>query len=342
MRKNKWMVLLLTGAMAIAPAANVFAEDASYDVSGCDPVEIVFATANASANIESVYAQRFMELVGEYSNDQITFSYTDGGVMGSQLELVEGTMYGSYDMTCTAIDNLQSWVPEVSVSSMPNLIDSYEMGVKVFDGEYGTEIAAKIKEETGIEILNYEFCGFRNVCSKDPITNLDEAKGVLIRVPEVDTYIAFAELTGFSPVTMSWSEAYTSMNSGIINAVEVPLQNIYEQGFYDLGTNILMTRHIFNTNSIMMNAGLLDSLPEVYQQIIRDAAKQAAEEERVACEDNEKNYLTQLEETGCTINEWDEASYNTLQESFSAYWTETASNISDLAGEYLNMIQSCK
>lgn len=77
------MALLLTGAMTIAPATNVFAEDASYDVSGCDPVEIVFATANASANIESVYANRFMELVKEYSNDQITFDYTDGGVMGT-------------------------------------------------------------------------------------------------------------------------------------------------------------------------------------------------------------------------------------------------------------------
>lgn len=321
-----------------APAA----AEGKYDVTGLENVTIVFATANAAANIESIYANRFMELVKEYSNDQITFDYTEGGVMGTQLELVEGTMYGTYNMTCTAIDNFQSWVPEVSVSSMPNLIDSYEMAEKVFDGDYGTQIAEKIKNDTGIEILNYEWCGFRNVCSKKEIQTVDDAKGVLIRVPEVDTYIAFADLTGFSGVTMSWSEAYTAMNSGIIEAVEVPLQNIYEQGFYDLGTNILMTRHIFNTNSIMINADFLAGLPEVYQQIIRDAAKEAMIEEREACQANEQDYLTKLQEKGCAIHEWDADSYAQLQEVFTAYWQEKATGINDQAVSYLNTILSCK
>lgn len=321
-----------------APAA----AEGKYDVTGLENVTIVFATANAAANIESIYANRFMELGKDYSNGQIAFDYTEGGVMGTQLELVEGTMYGTYNMTCTAIDNFQSWVPEVSVSSMPNLIDSYEMAEKVFDGDYGTQIAEKIKNDTGIEILNYEWCGFRNVCSKKEIKTVDDAKGVLIRVPEVDTYIAFADLTGFSGVTMSWSEAYTAMNSGIIEAVEVPLQNIYEQGFYDLGTNILMTRHIFNTNSIMINADFLAGLPEVYQQIIRDAAKDATLEEREACQVNEQDYLTKLQEKGCTINEWDSDSYAQLQEIFTSYWQEKATGINDQAVSYLDTILSCK
>ena len=321
-----------------APAA----AEGKYDVTGLENVTIVFATANAAANIESIYANRFMELVKDYSNGQIAFDYTVGGVMGTQLELVEGTMYGTYNMTCTAIDNFQSWVPEVSVSSMPNLIDSYEMAEKVFDGDYGTQIAEKIKNDTGIEILNYEWCGFRNVCSKKEIKTVADAKGVLIRVPEVDTYIAFADLTGFSGVTMSWSEAYTAMNSGIIEAVEVPLQNIYEQGFYDLGTNILMTRHICNTNSIMINADFLAGLPEVYQQIIRDAAKDATLEEREACQVNEQDYLTKLQEKGCTINEWDSDSYAQLQEIFTSYWQEKATGINDQAVSYLDTILSCK
>ena len=338
----KKLIAMLVTAVMLLTMASCFAEAPTYDVSGEKPITVVFATANATANIESVYANRFMELVQEYSNGQISFDYTEGGVMGTQIELVEGTMYGSYDMTCTAIDNLQTWVPEVTVSSMSTLIDSYEMAEKVFDGEYGATISQMIRDQADIEVLNYMWCGYRNVCSKKEITTLEDAKNVLLRVPEVKTYIDFAKLTGFSGVTMSWNEAYTSMNSGIIEAVEVPLQNIYEQGFYDLGSYVLMTRHIFNTNSIMASAAFMDGLPEVYQQIIRDAAKQAALEERVACQENEQNYISQLQEKGVTINEWDEASYNQLMETFTAYWQETAQEINDTAVEYLNLILACK
>lgn len=313
-------------ALALCMLTSAFAcAEATYDVADCDPVTIVFATANASANIESIYAEKFIDKVEELSQGKITFDYTDGGVLGTQLELIEGTMYGVYDMTCTSVDNLQNWIPEVAVASLPCLFDSYEHATRVFDGEFGEKIAAMSREEMGIDVLNYEFCGFRNICSKKEIKTLDDCKGVLIRVPEVQTYITMMDLMGFSYVTMSWSEAYTAMNSGIIEAVEVPLQNIFEQGFYDLGKNIMMSRHIFNTNSIMVNSSFLDGLPEVYQQILRDAAKEITDEERVACEEKEAGYLVSLEEQGCAIHEWDQASYDQLQETFAAYWNEAAS-----------------
>lgn len=316
-------------------------EEASTGLDELEPVTIVFATPNATANIESVYAEKFIELVEKNSDGKITFDYTDGGILGSQLELVEGTMNGVYNMTCTSIDNLQSWIPEISVASLPCLFDNYEHCVRVFDGEFGAKVQELAKKEN-IEILNYEFCGFRNICSEKSITTLEECEGVLIRTPEVDTYIAMADTLGFSYVTMSWSEAYTSMNSGIIEAVEVPLQNIYEQGFYDLGQNVLMSRHIFNTNSIMVNADFMNGLPEAYQQIIRDAAKEIETEERATCEKNENDYITKLEEKGCTINEWEEASFVEIQERFTSYWTEKADSVGGEVGEMLQMIIDSK
>ena len=98
----------------------------------------------------------------------------------------------------------------------------------ILDGEVGQWYNALVAEKSNLEILNYFYCGFRYVCSEKEIDSLDDCKGVLIRSPEIDTYTDLLSLMGFSYVTMSFSEAYTSMDTGIINAVEVPLQNIYE------------------------------------------------------------------------------------------------------------------
>ena len=339
--EDKKMRKILALLLAFCMVLSLGLMSASAD-NAIEPIKINFATANASANIESVFAERFIELCGELSNGAITFDYTDGGILGTQLELVEGTMYHVYDMTCTSVDNLQSWIPAISVASYPCLIDSYETGEKVFDGEFGETIKQMSHEQVGIDLLNFEWCGFRNICSEKEIKNLADAKNVLIRVPEVQTYIDLVTLMGFSPVTMSWSEAYTSMNSGIINAVEVPLQNIYEQGFYDLGKYVLMSRHIFNTNTIMANSDFMANLPEATRAIIEEAIKQATEEERIECQAREQRYIDSLKEVGVTINEWDEDSYNELQAKFANYWETSASAIGDQAIEFLNMIKAAK
>ena len=332
-------ILAFTLALCMVLSFGIISASADNEI---EPIKINFATPNASANIESVFAERFIELCGELSNGAITFEYTDGGILGTQLELVEGTMYHVYDMTCTSVDNLQSWIPAIAVASYPCLIDSYETGEKVFDGEFGKTIQQLAHDEIGLDLLNFEWCGFRNICSKKEIKSLADAKNVLIRVPEVQTYIDLVTLIGFSPVTMSWSEAYTSMNSGIIDAVEVPLQNIYEQGFYDLGKYVLMSRHIFNTNTIMANSEFMASLPEATRAIIEEAIKQATEEERIECQAREQKYIESLKEVGVTINEWEADSYSELQGKFSEYWETGASAIGDQAIDFLNLIKAAK
>ena len=73
-----------------APAA----AEGKYDVTGLENVTIVFATANAAANIESIYANRFMELVKDYSkknnHDQFVRAWKElGRYSGSVKHYVE-------------------------------------------------------------------------------------------------------------------------------------------------------------------------------------------------------------------------------------------------------------
>ena len=88
-----------------------------------------------------------------------------------------------------------------------------------------------------------------------------------------------------------------------------------------------MSNHIFNTISLHINADFMNSLPEAYQQIIRDAAVEIEAEERAQCIADEEGYIQKLEEAGCAINEWDEASYAELQERFIGYWSEVAAEV---------------
>ena len=166
---------------------------------------------------------------------------------------------------------------------------------------------------------------------------------MLIRSPEIDTYTDLLSLMGFSYVTMGFSEAYTSMDTGIINAVEVPLQNIYEGGFHRLGKYICGTRHLLSVNCIVANEEFMASLPEEYREIMMTALEEVTAEERVQCEANEQDYIEKLEAEGAVFTEFDEASKAEIVEIFGQYWTEKIEALGNPeAVEMLNKIIEMK
>ena len=342
------MVLALAacGQKSVVETAQPTAEassDVADPLAALDPVEIVFAIPNGATNIETVYAEQWMELVTERSEGKITFDYTNAGALGSYAELLEGVQNGVYNLTITEPSYVQTYVPESVVFSLPMIYGSYDEATEILDGEVGQTYNALVEEESNLKLLNYFYCGFRYVCSQEPIESLADCKGVLIRSPQIDTYTDLLGLMGFSYVTMAFSEAYTAMQTGVIEAVEVPLQNIYEAGFYDLGKYVCATRHLLSVNCITANGDFWAGLPAEYVEIMETALAEVTADERAQCAVNEENYVTKLEAEGVTFTDFDDASKAELLQIFSDYWTEKVGALnSDTATQMLNDILAIK
>ena len=101
------------------------------------------------------------------------------------------------------------------------LYGSYEEAGWILDGEVG-QWYGELCRNAGIEVLNYFYCGFRYIISENEITSLDTAKNVIIRSPNIQTYLDTLQMLGFKCETMAFSEAYTAMETGVISAVECP------------------------------------------------------------------------------------------------------------------------
>ena len=153
MKKSLALLLALIMVFALATTAVANADD--DPLAGLDPIEIVFATPNADANIESEYAQKWIAAVEEASGGKITFDYTNSGALGTYDELLQGTINGIYDMTITEPSYIATYVPESAVLSLPMLFSSYDEADWVFDGDVGTWYNGLCKA-AGMEILNLD------------------------------------------------------------------------------------------------------------------------------------------------------------------------------------------
>lgn len=326
-----------TPAPAASGAAPSNEAPAATGIDALDPVTIVFATPNANANIESEYAQKWIAAVEEKTGGKVTFDYTDSGALGNYEELLEGTVNGIYDLTITEPSYIQTYVPESSLLSLPMLYSSYEEVDWILDGEVGQWFNDKCRA-AGIEVLNYFYCGFRYIISEDEITSLDTAKNVIIRSPNIQTYLDTLQMLGFKCETMAFSEAYTAMETGVISAVECPLQNLYSTGYYQLCPYLLGSRHMFSANSIVANEAFWANLAPEYKEIMLETLAEITTEERTECAARENQFLADFAEKGTTFNEFDDASKAAIVEMFSEYWTEQVAALGDEAVSMLNLI----
>ncbi|MFB0919415.1 MAG: TRAP transporter substrate-binding protein [Oscillospiraceae bacterium] len=308
------------GSSTASPSPSADAAASPAASAEITPIKIVFAIPNGATNIETKYAEKWMDLVKERSNGAITFDYTNSGALGSYAELLEGVQNQVYDMTMTDPSYVQTYVPESVLMSLPMEFDSYDKADQVYDGDVGKWYTDLVASKTNLKIMNYFYCGFRYICSEKPITSLADCKDVLIRSPQIDVYTDLLSLMGFKYVTMSWSEAYTSMQTGVINAVEVPLQNIYEAGFFDLAKNICTSRHLLSVNCIVAGQEFWNKLPAADQDILTQALQEVTEDERTQCATNEQDYVTKLKDKGCTFTDFDAASKEQLATDFQKYW----------------------
>ncbi len=333
MKKSIALLLALIMVFALATSAVAYADDDPF--ADLDPIVIEFATPNADANIESEYSQKWVNKVEEVTNGKITFNYTPGGALGTYEELLEATINGTYDMTINEPSNLIMYVPESALLNLPMLYSSYDECTWVFDGEVGDWWADLVRENAGLEVLNYYYCGFRYVISKDEIKTLDDCNGMIIRSPGASNYLDTLTMLGFKCETMAFSEAYTAMETGVIEAVECPLQNLYSQGYYNLCNYLLGTRHIFSENCIFANAEFWAGLPEAYQEVLKSTLDEITAEERTECDAREQQFLKDFAEKGVTFNEFDEASMAKVVEMFTEYWT---ANLTENAPDALDML----
>src|SRR5690606_29975390 len=79
---------------------------------------------------------------------------------------------------------------------------------------------------------------------------------------------------GASAIALPFGELYTSLQTGVVDGEENPLDTIRAMKFYEVQKYLVVSNHGAMEDVILFNPTFWDSLPEEYQTIIVDAFKE--------------------------------------------------------------------
>lgn len=248
------------------------------------------------------YAQNFAQLVSNKSNGQAEVQIFPSGQLGAEGDAVKGVQLGTLQMTVGGDSFLTDYVNELGTESLPFIFDGWAHGKRAMEGPLGAELGKRLVEKSNVRALSWPTLGFRHMFFGDAhVTKIAGMKGLKMRAPQVDLFVRMFELVGAKPVTITFSEVYTALQTGVVAGVEVPAQTMLDAKLAEITKFGLLTGHIFNSFTHMVNKTFFDSLPKNIQTALLDAAAEATKALNLVAEQDEGTAVASLKQKGMTI-----------------------------------------
>jgi tripartite ATP-independent transporter DctP family solute receptor len=228
--------------------------------------------------------------------------------LGKEMDLIAGMQLGTADMTITG-ESLQNWAPMAALLAVPYAYTSLEQMDEVAGGEIGDQIEAQIVERARIRPIAYFARGPRNLTSNREVKSPDDLNGLKLRVPNVPLFVDTWSALGASPTPMAFSEVFTSLQNGTIDAQENPLALIDSANFAEVQDFVNLTEHVRSWIYLAISEATWQQLSDADKEAVMEAAKRAQDFERELFLADEQRLVDTLKEKGMTFVEVDTAAF---------------------------------
>ncbi len=263
------------------------------------------------ANEENIWhkaAVKFGEELSTLTKGRIEVEVFPNESLGKEIDLINGMQLGTADMTISG-ESLQNWAPKAALLAVPYAYKSLEHMDEVAGGTIGDDIKAEIIEKARVRPIAYFARGPRNLTSKRPIKSPDDLDNLKLRVPNVPLFVDVWKTLGAQPTPMAFSEVFTSLQNGTIDAQENPLALIKSANFNEVQGYVNKTEHVRSWIYLVISEITWGKLSDSDKEAVMQAAATAQAYERELFLADETKLVDELKGKGMEFVEVDGAAF---------------------------------
>lgn len=239
----------------------------------------------------------FGELLSERSGGRIKLQVYPSEQLAKELEALRLIRAGVIDMTISA-SSLTNFAEIITFSDMPFLLRDTLAMHKLINSPIGKRIEREMIEKIGIRPVGYFQRGERHLTSNRPIKHPDDLDELIIRVPNAPSYVVAWKAIGAKPTPMAFSEVFSSLQQGTIEAQENPFAMIKNAGFSEVQKYLNLTGHVISWGYPLVGEKQFQMLPDDLKVIFLQAAKEMQTYEHRLFLENESKVQEELKAAG--------------------------------------------
>jgi len=254
---------------------------------------------------------KLSELVAQRSNGALKIALFGDGQLGTEQESIEGVQVGSIDMFMGSAGSVGRFLPRLEAFAAPYVWRDNAHLLSVVRGPIGDELSNELLQKAGIRILDQGWIfGKRHLTTKQTEVKkpADMAK-LKIRVQPTGIYLDTIKAMGGNPTPMDFKEVYMSMQTGVIDGQENPLNVIATRAFYEVQGYLVLTGHITQNQVVLISDKSYQSLTPAQQQLLVAAVREAGDYQNDVLVSDEKGQLDLVKSKGMKVVEPDIAAF---------------------------------
>ncbi len=224
--------------------------------------------------------QYIQKTLKEKSGGKIIVNLYDAGRLGSDEVTLTSLREGTVDLYVGGTGNVATYIPELSFFNLSFLFKNqkhFEECLKA--GGYLDKRFQEIiqKHNVGFEFMALAGGGLRNMSNRlKPVRHISDIKGMKMRVPGGPVAARMWKEFGTLPVSLPWTELYTALQTGVVDACESTVPGYLSSKLYEVAKYHAKTEHEFMVSIFLMSEKTFKKFPPTYQNLLRQTIAEAA------------------------------------------------------------------
>lgn len=270
-----------------------------------DNIVLRIASVNPATTESFVVASQVAERITQRTDGRITFQMFPSGQLGTTNDTIEQASQGQPVIGFVSASAMADFgVPEFSILEGPFLTANNEEAERLANSPLLNELYEKLAENAGIRVLAINwFDGARHMIGDKAYTEPGDLKGVLMRVPPVETWIKTFDPLQVVATSVEAGEVYSALSQGVVTAAEAPLTGLRSSRWYEPAKHITTTGHFNLFTGWVMSENVFENLTEADQAIMLEEFKKGGQELTKLSEDHGDEIREEFEAEGVTFHE---------------------------------------
>ena len=284
-----------------------------------------FATNQPATHPSNVRAQQAIGRIREQSGGRITITLFPNNQLGGDTDMFSQLRAGAIQLFPLSGLIVQTVVPEAGANGVGFAFKDYDAVWAAMDGDFGAYLRRKM-EGAGVHAFPKIWDnGFRQITSsRGPIRTPDDLQGFKIRIPVMPLESSLFESLGAAPTSINIKEAYSALQTKLVDGQENPLALIQNWKFYEVQKYCSLTSHMWDGFWVLANSRAFGRLPAELQDVVARNLDAAAMDQRADVRALNESLQTEIEKQGMQFNRPDQEPFRARlqQAGFYKRWQE--------------------
>ncbi len=229
------------------------------------------------ANFHTKGVVRFADLVKAKSGGKLDIVVHPGGALGYKgAEILRVVRDGTLPIAEVLMGNVQGDEPIFGLTSLPLLAASYDDAWRLY--QIAKPYYEKALERNNAKLLYAVPWPPSGIYTKKELKSTADFKGLKVRTYDANS-AEFVRLLGAEGIAIPFSELYTALSTGLVNAVLTSTVTGVDAKLWEVTSYFHRINYAYPLNMVIVNKAMFDRLPEDVQKAVLEAAKQIEDEQ---------------------------------------------------------------